>query len=140
VEPASAKWVPARQLVITVPGIRTFGNWQAHLKNLLHGTDPNVDVVPYHFGYFSAIAFLIPFVRGLVVKRFAAALARYCCRDSWDRIDIVAHSFGTYIVANALARMLPEQRPKIHTLVLAGSVLKVTYPIPSRRLLRASPS
>ena len=42
------------------------------------------------------------------------------------RIDLVAHSFGTYLAASAL-RHLPEGR-KIHTVIFAGSVLPPSFP------------
>jgi hypothetical protein len=47
----------------------------------------------------------------------------------WDRIDIVAHSFGTHIVAWGLYGIPPEKRPAIHTIIFAGSVLKHGFPL-----------
>ncbi len=41
-------------------GIRTYGNWQADLKNLLEAAEPGITVLNYQFGYFSSLAFLLP--------------------------------------------------------------------------------
>jgi len=49
-------------------------------------------------------------------------------KEKWDRIDIVAHSFGTHLVGWALHSAKPAHRPQIHTIVLAGSVLKPGFP------------
>jgi hypothetical protein len=118
-----------RHLLITVHGIRTFGLWQERLGEMLKETEPDAIAVDYKFGYFSGIAFLIPMVRDLLVRRFARALRARYKQGTWKRIDIVAHSFGTYIAANALLRMKPEERPPVHTMILAGSVLKVSFPL-----------
>ena len=39
--------------------------------------------------------------------------------------DIVAHSFGTYLVANAL---LDDDTLKVDTVILSGSVLEPDFP------------
>ena len=49
-------------------------------------------------------------------------------KGNWDRIDIVAHSFGTHLVGWGLYGVEPDKRPKIHTIILAGSVLKAGFP------------
>jgi len=116
-------------LLVTIHGIRTFGGWQEQLGEMLEAEDHATLAIHYKFGYFSSIAFLIPFVRYLVVRRFAKALKTYYKRRTWRRVDIVAHSFGTYIAVKALLHLKPEDRPRVHTLILAGSVLKVNYPI-----------
>src|SRR6476660_1434532 len=82
-----------RHLVVTVHGIRTYGVWQDRLTKLLD-PQPGVTVCNYNFGYFSAFAFMIPPLRWLVTRRFRAALLREVHGQEWDRIDIVAHSFG----------------------------------------------
>src|SRR5438876_698734 len=95
------------QLLITVHGIRTFGHWQERLETLLldadqEANDRSVEIINYKFGYFSAVAFLVPPLRWLVVRRFRRDFLRWVNSSSWDRIDIVAHSFGTHVVAWAL--------------------------------------
>jgi WD40 repeat protein len=117
-----------RHLVITVHGIRTFGDWQERLEGLLRAADPTVDVFNYKYGYFSVLAFMIPFLRWLVTRRFRAELLHQVLSGKWDRIDVVAHSFGTHLVVWGLYGIRPNMRPRIHTILLAGSVLKAGFP------------
>lgn len=123
-------------LIITVHGIRTFGQWQERLEDMAEAEDDAISVVHYKYGYFSAVAFLVPFLRSLLVRRFARALKQYCKQHSWKRIDIVAHSFGTFLAAKGLLHLKKEDQPRVHTLILAGSVLKVNFP--AERLLSSN--
>ncbi len=114
-------------LVITVHGIRTFGQWQERLEQCLK--EEAHDTVVYHhkYGYFSIIAFLIPPLRWLVTREFRKQLLRLVAQRDWRRIDIVAHSFGTHLVGHGLKGIPANVRPKIHTVILAGSVLKMNF-------------
>lgn len=118
----------SRHLVITVHGIRTFGHWQERLEHLVKNADPSIDVFNYKYGYFSVLAFLIPFLRWIVTRQFRKTLIHEISKAKWDRIDIVAHSFGTHLVGWALHSAKPAHRSQIHTIVLAGSVLKPGFP------------
>ncbi len=115
-------------LVITVHGIRTFGKWQGRLKELLNEQEPGCRVVEYQYGYFSAIAFLIPFLRWIVARQFRHWLRGHLnsALNKGARIDFVAHSFGTYLVAKALPHL--PKRKRIHTIIFAGSVLRPSFP------------
>jgi WD40 repeat protein/tetratricopeptide (TPR) repeat protein len=119
-----------RHLVVTVHGISTFGNWQERFEELLAEDDrgSHITVVNYKFGYFSVLAFLIPIFRWVTVRRFRRFLLEIAAPEAWERIDIVAHSFGTHIVAWALYGIAVRQRPRIDTLICAGSVLKSNFP------------
>jgi WD40 repeat protein len=118
----------ATHVVITVHGIRTFGQWQERLEALLRASEPGIRVLNYKYGYFSIIAFLVPFLRWLVTRRFGLSLEYVARRYPGARIDIVAHSFGTHLVGWGLRRIPRDRRPTIDTILLAGSVLKVNYP------------
>jgi len=98
------------------------------LAKLLRLAEPNVTVYNYRYGYFSVIEFIIPVLRWLVTRRFRHALLEETKAAHWDRIDIVAHSFGTHLVAWGLHSIAPERRPNIHTIIFAGSVLKPAFP------------
>src|SRR6266478_5646993 len=113
-----------RHLIITVHGIRTFGQWQERLERLLKERQPDIEVFNYKYGYLSVIAFIIPFLRWKVTSRFQHKLLRVVRKQSWNRIDIVAHSFGTHLVAKGLLGIAEADRPQIHTIIFAGSVLK----------------
>ena len=118
-----------RRLVLTVHGIRTFGHWQERLEQLLKASDPTIEVFNYKYGYFSVLAFMIPLLRWLVTVRFRREMLRVIERAPWDRIDIVAHSFGTHLVGWGLYGVKPPpRRHSVHTIILAGSVLKAGFP------------
>jgi tetratricopeptide (TPR) repeat protein/pimeloyl-ACP methyl ester carboxylesterase len=118
------------QLVISVHGIRTFGGWQERLECLLyeHGAGRTLRVVNYKYGYFSIFAFLVPFLRWVVVRRFRRYLIGLMRDEHWDRIDLVGHSFGTHILAWALYGLPETLQLKVNTLILGGSVLKGNFP------------
>ena len=89
----------SHHLVITVHGIRTNGHWQERLEQMLKNEDPSsITVFNYKYGYFSILAFMIPFLRWLVTRRFRQDMLHEIKKENWDRIDIVAHSFGTHLV------------------------------------------
>ncbi len=125
-----------RRLVVTLHGIRTFGGWQERLADLLKGKEGNYEVLTYRFGWFSVFRFLFPFSRWLVTRRFRQWLIeRYEHRPDLERVDFVAHSFGTWMVAYALLALrnmetLPSGRPipPTGTVILAGSVLRESFP------------
>jgi tetratricopeptide (TPR) repeat protein len=119
-----------KHLVISVHGIRTFGNWQERLEAMLrqHDPSPELKVINYKYGYFSIFAFMMPFLRGLVVRSFRKSLIREATSQNWDRIDLVGHSFGTHIIAWAIYGIDSVKRPQVNTIVLAGSVLKTNFP------------
>ena len=114
-------------LVVTVHGIRTFGGWQNRLAALLRQARPDVRISSYGYGYFSAIAFAIPFLRWIEVRRFRSRLLQVFRANPGARVSIVAHSFGTHIVAWALRGMHPRDLPSVRCILLAGSVLKSDF-------------
>ena len=114
-------------LVITVHGIRTYGDWQDDLKKLLEAAEPGIVVRMYRYGFFSSLAFLIPPMRWLVGRQFRRFFEQEInAAPEGARIDLVAHSFGTYLAAGALRHIPP--RKKIHTVIFAGSVLSPSFP------------
>ncbi|HEX8152923.1 MAG TPA: hypothetical protein VF698_07355, partial [Thermoanaerobaculia bacterium] len=119
-------------LVVTVHGIRTFGFWQERLEALLRSDATGeerhrIEVLNYKYGYFSAIAFMIPLLRWLVVRQFRRTLEKQLARRSWRRVDIVAHSFGTHLVGWSLLAMKNGPH-RVHTVIVAGSVLRSDFP------------
>lgn len=116
------------RIIILLHGIRTFGDWQNRLSSILDSEIPGIQVHIYKYGYFSTLAFLVPVLRILVISRFRRYLKNQIPRSEQTRVDIVAHSFGTYVIAKALDGLSPNERPKIHTLLLCGSVLKQLFP------------
>ena len=93
----SVETVPQSHLIVTVRGIRTYGHWQERLEALVlaEASDTPIEFVNYKFGYFSVVAFALPFLRWSVVRRFRNELVKLCNSQPRSRIDLVGHSFGT---------------------------------------------
>src|ERR1700733_7120018 len=90
------------QVIITVHGIRTFGQWQERLGSLLLKAGSRAQILHFKYGYFSSIAFLFPIARYLQILAFARYLTEIRNAYPRARIDLVSHSFGTYVVAGAI--------------------------------------
>ena len=96
---------------------------------LLRSEAPSeVAVENYHYGYFSVLAFLIPVFRWLATRRFRRELLGIIRRYPDHDICLVAHSFGTHLVAWGLLGIPVPARPRIETVILAGSVLRSDFP------------
>lgn len=114
--------------ILTVHGIRTFGAWQARLKQITLEHTDSVGFQTYRYGYFSALAFFLPFLREREVRRFFQHLNHVLKGEEQRELVIFSHSFGTYIVAHALRQLEKTTcRPQIRTLVLSGSVLPARF-------------
>lgn len=102
--------------------------WQARLGVLLRAKDPTIEYHAYSYGYFSVLAFLIPPLRWLVVRRFRKQLQQIMHRRTDTSLSLVGHSFGTHIIAWSLLNTAAYLRPKVDTIILAGSVLRQHFP------------
>jgi len=114
--------------VLTVHGIRTFGEWQNRLKSLVRKSSDEVTFGSYEYGYFSSIALLFPYARDKAVKSLAAKMKTQLEYSKAKHLIVFSHSFGTYLTANAI-HQLSDTLPRFEkvTLVLCGSVLKSTH-------------
>jgi hypothetical protein len=123
-----------RTLVITVHGIRTFGQWQERLEAVTREavkTDDQIKFKHKHYGYFSVLKFLNPFARRTEARRFSVELAELLddrTSSGFDRVCLVGHSFGTHIIAHALRALSDDLQKKVDTVILSGSVLSTRYP------------
>ena len=135
-EAPSGEQVPVTHIVVTVHAIRTYGEWQGRLEELvaerLRDSPPAARPLfcHYRYGFFSLLAFYFAPTRWLQVRRFRTDLERLIGRyPAVERIDIFAHSFGTYLASWALgAKPRSKTLPRVANLVLAGSVLRRTHP------------
>lgn len=129
IESQLAKLTEDRSLnVLTVHGIRTFGQWQNRLKQLVSTYTGSVDFHNYKYGYFSIFSFLVPFLRNREVKRFKRQIELLIEEAPNRDIIIFCHSFGTYIVVQALKSIQKAGgRPPVKMLVLSGSVLRSDF-------------
>ena len=115
-------------VLIMVHGIRTFGRWQERLERLVKECDPQTKVYKYKYGFFSILEYWTPFLGWIATNRFRRHLGDIAKQHPNTRIDIVAHSFGTHLVGWGLLRCPRMRRPKAHTIILASSVLKTSFP------------
>lgn len=108
--------------VLTLHGIRTRGAWQKNLVPALNSAGFNT--VPLDYGFFWALQLLLPCLRAHKVEWFRQEYTRHVM-EKGAVPSIVAHSFGTYIVARALARY-PEIR--FERIIFAGSIVPRDFP------------
>src|ERR1043166_5822792 len=113
-------------LLISVHGIRTHASWQKQVGEV--AADWNIKAVSFEYGYFTAPQFLLGLSRAKKVQKFydwyTSALLenqdKVDINDFRKRPSIVAHSFGTYLVANC---MLKRRDVKFDKIILCGSIL-----------------
>ncbi|GGY48852.1 response regulator [Pseudoduganella albidiflava] len=113
--------------VISVHGIRTYGGWQHKLQALVTESAGHVEFHHHKYGYFSALSFLLPTSRDVEVNRLIAHLSGVFNKDREKKFIIFAHSFGTFLVANALEELYRQGYRNVHRIVLSGSVLRSNY-------------
>src|SRR4051795_6212026 len=91
-----------RHIVVTVHGIRTYGEWQSRLEKVVHlHLSNHIKFKHFRYSYFSLLAFWFPPIRWFQVRRFAKELAAIMAEKP-HRLDLVGHSFGTHLIGWAL--------------------------------------
>jgi hypothetical protein len=109
------------RVVISVHGIRTYGHWQDNLGSLVESYSRHCDRVEIKFGFFNVFFFLIPFLRKLVLKRVSARISQNMREHEDKEVYLVAHSFGTVAVHEALRSRVCGK--KLKGIILCGSPL-----------------
>ena len=133
---------PSRHLVLTVHGIRTYGRWQERLEIITKTTrgqeavNGALEFAHYKYGYFTILGLLVPFLRKLALVRFRRDLKALLQNVKPIRIDIVAHSFGAYLVADALRQAEADSGVHVHTLILAAGVIPPDHGLGTLRASR----
>ncbi len=115
-------------LVMLIHGIRTRANWYVRVSDELRNAGFKVELTNY--GRFDLIRFLLP------ITFFKAAAASHIERDirtamatyNVERVSIIAHSFGTFIVTWLLENRFDINFRKI---IFCGSVVKPHFPFQS---------
>jgi TIR domain len=112
-----------RPVIFSLHGIRTGGAWQkADLTRIL--SEAGFDHLALDFGFFRALRLLRPAVRRRQVDWFRD---RYTAemRGRSSLPSVIAHSFGTYIVEEAM-RIYPEVC--FNQVILCGSIVRRDFP------------
>jgi serine/threonine protein kinase len=114
--------------VVALHGIRTYAGWQRALSEVADEASWRCRSDRWNFGYFSAVRFFQPWSRSAKVEWFRRTYREEFSLgvDSGAELpSIVAHSFGTYILGNALLRY-PYLR--FNKVLVCGSILPVDFP------------
>ena len=117
-------------IVVTLHGIRTQASWQRAFSEVATRAGLHCRLDRWNFGYFSVFRFLSPWSRQAKVSWFRSTyhdeFAEHLMSPlTSDRPSIVAHSFGTYVLGNALLRY-PFLR--FNRVLLCGSILPKSFP------------
>lgn len=112
-------------VAILVHGIRDFGLWQDTVRTALEEAGFTVETTNY--GRFNLIRFLLPmqWQRKYAIRAVAHQLRIVSHLHPGKRVSVIAHSFGTYVIA-CLLRDNFEIR--FHRIIFCGSVLPFDFP------------
>ncbi|WP_241074821.1 hypothetical protein [Achromobacter insuavis] len=114
---------PKDQIVMLVHGIRTHAEWQERLRDKLAAV--NIKAQPIGYGIFDAIRFVCPIgTRAAPRRKVERELRSLRMRYPDAEISVVAHSFGTYLIAQILEDATDIQ---LHRLLLCGSIIPPKY-------------
>ena len=117
----------SKRVVITVHGILTNAKWQKSVTPILNVA--GLIVEPHDFGRLSLWKFSRRKSRDVEIERFRAAYERVVANkdygldpdDPTKRPSAVAHSFGTYIVAQCMRR---HHYVRLDKILLCGCILQ----------------
>lgn len=110
-----------RKLVISLHGIRTRGAWQKQVHSELQRDGFPHELLDY--GHFWALQLLVPFEITKKVDWFRREYERLI-GNTGTRPSIIAHSFGTYMVARAIEKY---GELEFDRLILCGSLVPEDY-------------
>ncbi len=118
------------RMVVTLHGIRTHAKWQRAFVEVAQEAGLFCHLDRWNFGYFSVLQLLSPWSRDARVEWLRTVYQEefpdvaYNASES-ELPSIVAHSFGTYLLGNALLRY-PYLR--FNKVIVCGSILPPEFP------------
>lgn len=115
------------RVLITVHGIRTYGIWQQTLRERLKLYSRDFKFYDVKYGFFDLLSFCIPYFRRKVSEKVALRVVKIINSESSKGISIVAHSFGTIIVSEALA--MDGVHDGMDSVVFCGSPLPAAHDV-----------
>ena len=116
-------------VVFGLHGIRTAAKWQKAFAEVAQKNGLVPRIHSWDFGFFSVPRFLLPWARGKKLRWFrdtyvAEINDRSVPLKEGELPSIVAHSFGTYLVAYAMQRF---KHLKFDRVLLCGSILPTDF-------------
>lgn len=110
----------AEKILISVHGIRTYGQWQENLSKEIKRYSRSFESFEIKYGFFDILSFSIPPLRNRKINKMSQRIAYILAQNPNKEIFFVAHSFGTLIVSEAL-KLVPKE--SIEAVFLCGSPL-----------------
>jgi pimeloyl-ACP methyl ester carboxylesterase len=110
---------PKRKIIISVHGIRTTGAWQKQIASVV--SENGWIYYPMDYGYFTILHFANPLTRKARIKWFCHEFDQIKERFPGITPSVIAHSNGTYIVANALKTY---EHIRVDKVILCGSIAR----------------
>ncbi len=120
------KRTSTKHLVILVHGIRDIARWQSEIRRTLEAE--GFVVAPTNYGRMNLIEFLLPFPyfrNKAKAEVWLQILHARLIHPDASRVSIIAHSFGTYLVAAILREQFIL---RIHRVIFCGSVVRFNFP------------
>ncbi len=113
-------------LVLLVHGINTRAQWISVIKPTLEAA--GFSVAPAGYGLYGVMRFLLPWskLRLKAVDRVRTAIRTAKTLHEPEKLSVIAHSFGSYIVARLIAS---EFDTRWHRIIFCGSVNEADFPI-----------
>jgi len=126
---SSATHKTVDRVIYSIHGIMSYGGWQGQLGKFIkeQGQGDEFEYIEYKYNFYPVLSFLFPPLRKKEVKGFITELQDLANRNRAVEVNIVAHSFGTFVAVKALESIPLITSPKINKVVLCGSVLKSKY-------------
>ena len=114
----------AGRLVILLHGIRTQATWQEMVRAELAGID-DTEVVPIKYGFLDALRFWFPlWTRLKPLSVIQWKLEDAISQGKGRHVTVIAHSFGTYAVAQLLSRVATFRPDRI---LLCGAIIRTDF-------------
>lgn len=117
-------------VILPLHGIRTMAAWHRTLADLAQAENWICPVHRWWYGRFSLLQFLSPWARSAKVawfrQRYTEIKSEIICTKRGSELpSVVAHSFGTYILGNAL---LKYRDIRVDKVILCGCILPRAFP------------
>jgi len=113
--------------VVTVHGIRTYGQWQKLLEDTISEQGISAKVINFKYSFLPIFSYCSFIVKRKIAMRFSTDLNLLLKDTRYDTIDIIGHSFGTQLIAYALKHLEPGCKKKIRTVIFSGSVVPENF-------------
>ena len=115
------------KLLLTIHGIRTHGRWQNLLIEEVRKYSRSFVRAEVKYGFFDILSFSVPWLRQRKARQAAQEVREILIDNSDKEIYVVAHSFGTLVLSEALKSISLSN--KINRIILCGSPLAHNYNI-----------